>query len=288
VRWHTPLAVVLGLLLPMPLLLVLGSALDWGAGVRTLDAQAVSPVLSWAEGRRLATFGRPCHKREDCEPPLACLQDRRRVIEPRCAASECTTNMQCQDGFVCQAVDSLGEGPRVRICIAEGVALEGASCDPFPRSRDEACAPGLLCQGWCGRPCQLGAPASCPQGTFCKEGLNGPSCVPSCEGKSCPEGQRCVRFSEGISACASVKGNDCQHNSCPESQQCRVGYEPSQKDQVTMECVRPCGERHPCLPGTRCYYGTCRQPCGPDASDACEPGQRCIYNPVDKLWVCSP
>lgn len=287
--WRTPAAIFLGLLLPMPLLFLVGSSLGWGGRPVPSDADDITPVLSSEQQQRLLTFGRPCHGSEDCEPPLACLQDTRRVIEPRCVASECATDVQCEEGFACRVVSSLGKGRRVRVCVADrGLRKEGQVCSPLPITREEACEKGLLCQGWCGRPCLLEEATSCPQGFYCGRGPNGPSCLPTCEGQTCAEGLSCVRFKSGPSVCTQVKGENCQQAPCSEGQQCRTRYSPQSPDVVGMECVTPCdeGAASSCPAGTSCHHGACRRGCEPDTPGACEKGQTCAFEPFGKTWVC--
>ncbi len=89
--------------------------------------------------QKLLTFGRPCRDSRECESPLACLQDSRRIVEPRCVASECVTDLQCEEGFVCQLMASLGQGRGVRVCVvAAGLRKEGQVCSPLPRTREVA------------------------------------------------------------------------------------------------------------------------------------------------------
>ncbi len=288
VRWRTAVAVLVGLLLPVPLLLLVGGALGWG--VRPQADADLSPMLAWEEQRKLVTFGRACETSDDCEAPLACLQDTRRVVEPRCVASECVTDFHCQEGFACREMVARGARMRVRTCVVEhGPRKEGQVCSRLPRTRDEACEKGLICRGWCGRPCRVDEPASCPEGSYCDAGPNGPSCLPSCEGRTCPDGQQCARFKSGASACAVLRGQNCQQTPCPEGQQCRVTSSPQRPGEVGMECVSPCDEKAPSCPeGAICFDAVCRRPCDDKTPDACGPGQTCVFYPVEKLWLCQP
>jgi hypothetical protein len=287
-KWHGALALVCGLLLAVPLWLLIGGVSHGRPGLPTLAGKEISPVLTLDRTRSLLTFERPCRSSAECEAPLACLQDRRRVIEPRCVASECMTDMQCQTGFSCQTVHSLGpDGRWVRICTAQGTLGEGLRCSNFPRTREDACAPGFICQGWCGRACQVEEPSSCPAGSFCKESPNGASCVPTCEARGCPEGHQCVRVRDGISICARTQGDDCQRTPCRDGQRCKVGPFSADGEEVILECVTPCEEDVPSCPeGALCFYGNCRRPCAPDTPGACGPRETCLFHPVEKLWMC--
>lgn len=285
-KWRLPMAVALGLLLPVPLLLLVGGALGWGGQGPRDDA--LSPMLSWEQRQRLLTFGRPCRDSNECEAPLACLQDSRRIAEPRCVASECVTDLQCEEGFACQVMTSLGKGRHVRVCVvAAGLREEGQVCSPLPRTREVACEEGLICRGWCGRPCRREEPASCPEGFYCDTGPQGTSCLPTCEGRACPAGQECARFESGPSTCAVVRGQNCQRTPCPHGAQCRTTYSPQKPGEVKMECVVPCDEKAPaCSAGALCHNGVCRQACEPGSPDACASGQACTYHPFEKRWLC--
>jgi hypothetical protein len=287
-RWRTSAAILIGLLLPVPLLVLLGGA--WGWGLRPQRDEELTPVLSWEQQRSLVTFGRACQTSEDCESPLACLQDTRRVVGPRCVASECLTDLQCKEGFVCQVVTSRGQGKRVRVCVVEdGLRKEGEACSHLPNTREDACGKGLVCRGWCGRSCRMEEPASCPEGFYCDVGPAGSSCLPTCAGRTCPEGQQCAHFQGGTSVCAVIRGPNCQQTPCPEGQQCRVTYSPQRIGEVGMECVAPCDEEATACPeGTLCFDRACRRPCQRGMPDACGPAEQCVYYPVEKLWLCKP
>lgn len=283
---HTVLGAILGLLLPLPLLLVLGSVLYGSHGPATVGALQVSPMLSKEDRRALTTFQRACRKREQCEPPLGCL-----VVDGRqafCAASRCQTDLQCQEGEECRLLSTLGDGPLVRECVLVGFGKEGDPCMPYPLDRRHGCERGLQCQnGYCGRPCRLEDAASCPEGLFCMKSPAGPSCAPTCEGRACPEGLQCFRFDDGVSVCAKLHGEDCRHTPCPEGQTCTSYFTPGQKERVTLQCTTHCDEDTPSCPtGTACYYHECRRPCPADDSSACGPGQRCLFYPDGKRWFC--
>ena len=72
--WRKRVAVFVGVLLPLPLLLLLWGLLkpevpaDGAPGVR------VSPMLTHDQRMRLMTYGRHCGPgKEKCEPPLGCF-----------------------------------------------------------------------------------------------------------------------------------------------------------------------------------------------------------------------
>lgn len=287
-NWRKGIPALLGALLPLPLLLVLGTAMRWTHGPGASPGEAgVSPVLSKEERQALTTYQRSCRKREECEPPLGCL-----VVDGSqalCADSRCQTDLQCAEGETCQLLPTLGGGPRVRQCVLVGVLKEGEPCRATALARERACERGLQCQnGYCGRPCRLEDAASCPEGLFCMKGPAGPSCAPTCEGRTCPEGLQCFRFDDGVSVCAKVRGEDCRHTPCPEGQTCTPYFTPGQKERVTLKCTTHCDEENPSCPtGTACYYRECRQPCPPDDSAACGAGQECLFYPDGQRWFCA-
>jgi hypothetical protein len=287
--WRVALGVVAGLALPVPLLWALASVMLPSPRQPREDAR-VSPMLTFEERSRLQSYHRECAKSEDCEPPLACLGNPT-VMKHYCTDSECTVDTQCPEGFSCQPLPTAGAGPWVRYCIPHGVRKEGETCLSIPPDQDSACTPGLLCsRGWCGRPCQLDAPASCPEGFFCADTIPGPACRPTCEGRTCPEGQQCIRDSrEAASACAVVYGRDCQHSPCGEGQKCLAVFSMKTQVSVWMECLPECGQGlPPCAPGLVCDRTTCRRPCAPDGPNVCEPGFKCLRYNDRQPWLCRP
>lgn len=248
----------------------------------------MSPVLSAEERLRLQTYHRECLRAADCEPPLGCL------LDPRagwfyCADSACSTDAQCPEGFACVPLPSNEEGPLVRYCIPPGVRKEGEACISVPGEREEACEPGLLCgQGWCGRPCQLDTPSSCPEGFFCGDTTPGPACLPTCEGRACPDGTRCILDdSAGASACAVVYGQDCQHTPCSEDRECIAIFGSRKAGHVWMKCSPECGkDRPPCPEGLVCNRRTCLKPCEPNGPNVCDPGFSCQKRVEQQPWLC--
>ncbi len=293
VKWRTLLAVAVGLLLTLPLGYLLKDAFRVGQVPGGAQGARISPMLSLEERRRLVTFDRACRGSEDCEAPLGCLQDSRRFSLSVCIGSECETDSHCPEGQSCRAVKTQGAGPVVRLCTAMGIRKEGQACDRLPRTQEEACAQGLLCnRNYCGRPCGRGAPAtSCPAGFTCEDGPEGASCLPACEEGQCPERQECVRFEGRFAACVRVKGKNCQAQPCPEGQACRIGYTPGVGEEVTMQCLTPCEQgKSTCPAGSVCFYGFCSQLCEPNAAGSCGSGEECVMyrdpHSSEKLWLC--
>ena len=286
--WRGVLAVVAGLLLIMPLALLWGILSAPGLQSTAASTGAV-PVLSAEQRRRLTTYRHECETTADCESPLACLVDDR-AARRHCIDSNCRTDVDCSEGFVCRSLsaESPDGKPHVRLCVAYGGQAEGQPCSKIPHSQRQACQPGLLCYGWCGRPCRLEEPASCPAGFACQEGINGPACLPDCESQPCPEGQQCVHMRQGVSVCAIVSGLDCTRTPCPEAHHCNINR--SVRGTVTrvgMECVRDCGEGSPpCPEGEVCDSGGCYRVCHPSHAEVCGAGRKCGF--YGDRWLCSP
>lgn len=285
------LGVLAGLLLPLPLLLLLGGLLLPVPREAEPAGRRISPVLSIEERARLLTYRRNCAWSSECEPPLGCLSDSRARTH-YCTDSRCTTDLDCPEGQLCQSLATTGDGPLVRLCIPQGVRKEGERCLAMPHRREAACGPGLLCAGedhWCARPCQIGGTSSCPEGFFCADVAPRPACLPTCEARGCPDGEHCVRFNEGSSACSVVYGPQCQQTPCPQERTCTVWHSTSLPGTVWMECVERCGEGHPpCSEGRVCDGWRCLPPCDPQAPDTCAEGYRCKQRQPNALWVCEP
>ena len=292
VKWRPLLAALAGLLLPLPIVFVVAAGRDWPASRPPAqepqrNMETASPVLTLDERRALLTHERPCEKAEDCEPPLGCLSFS--SGKALCMSSECQTGLQCDEGFTCKALRSRGQGPWVRLCVVQGLADEGAPCaSSFTYTREMVCRPGLLCNGYCGRPCELGEPRTCPEGTTCLEGRNGPSCMPTCDGRACPQGQTCVPFKNGSSVCARILGENCQRQACPEGTSCSVSYLPGRPGEIGMECIQRCGADHPpCPESTVCEQKKCRRPCDSKDAQSCGPLETCAYYPGTQRWLCA-
>ncbi len=289
VSWKRAAGIIAGLLLPLPLVLTLYAATSWTHWPAFSPGTDVSPILPPDERRQLQTFEKHCTQREDCEPPLGCLEIY--TGGPRfCVASECQSDSQCEEGFTCQTRPTLDNGPRVRRCAVIGTRQEGQPCVSSADTREEACAQGLICNGVCGRPCVLEDPTSCPDGLACRNGSDGPSCRPHCKDRECPEGQECIHHDDELPMCAVLRGNNCQRTTCPEGRECQVRYQlGGQRPTVDMECVVPCGkDKSPCPDGLVCDFGACRQRCNPNGPDTCGPNNTCGYLPVEESWLCFP
>jgi hypothetical protein len=291
-RGRVVLGALVGVLLPVPLLLVLGSV--WTHGVRPPmpeDAR-YSPVLSSEARDRLLTYHRRCLKASDCEPPLACMGDAR-FFTSYCTDSQCVTDAQCPEGSVCHPLSTFKGSPLVRFCVPMGPRQEGEPCLDLPSQRASACGRGLICGGkglgWCGRPCHKGEPTSCPEGFFCADVRPEPICMPSCERLGCPEGQQCVLDDEGASACAVVHGTECQQSPCPDSQECRTYFSSRHPGEAWMQCIHPCDPKNPMCPdGLVCARHRCQQPCEPWKPGTCGTGYRCEQRKPDAPWICEP
>ncbi len=145
-----PLAILLGLLLSAPLAWLLHGAVS---GTRPgAPAPRTIPMLALEERRSLLTYERACQKPEDCEPPLACFFNPRSG-QRYCTDSTCMADSRCPEGFTCRALALGREVPLLRLCALVGMREEGEACHALPETPREGCARGLVCQGWCGRPC---------------------------------------------------------------------------------------------------------------------------------------
>jgi hypothetical protein len=288
-RTRAVAGVIAGLLLPLPLVLLLAGGWREQQQQLPLTASRVSPSLEFEEKMRRQTYYRHCRDDSECEPPLGCLTDMRRRWT-YCTDSQCMTDTQCPEGEVCRSIESVGGQRVVRMCIPLGVRKEGEQCWPTPTTRNTACGAGLLCagEGWCGRPCGGQGPSGCPEGFFCADVGPEPVCLPSCQGRSCPEGQQCVRHEDGVSACARIFGANCQDDATCAS--CEVSSFPAYPGQAWMECVRRCGLEGspPCPEGTGCGMLQCRPVCDPKVRDACGEGFYCARGGADRLPVCMP
>jgi hypothetical protein len=288
-KWQVALSICMGLLIPVPLVLLLFAGMYPEAP--GLGGGRISPVLDVEQRTRRLTYHRECRDSSECDAPLGCVSDGR-VWAEYCTDSRCMTDLQCPEGLVCRSVGTLGKGPLVRFCIPVGTRGEGARCDPLPSDKEEACGPGLLCggqDGWCARPCQNNEEKNCPEGFFCADVDPQPVCLPTCETRGCPEGQQCLRHQDGVSTCAMVYGTNCQQSVCPQGLECRMLDSFSQPDKVWMECVQGCGEGAPACPeGLVCYMFRCRAPCDPQVPGACGKGFRCKRVMPERPALCWP
>jgi hypothetical protein len=286
IGWQKILGLLVALLLAVPpVLLSIGSLPgSWFAEVP--EPADMSPRLSWEERSRIATYDKSCRTDTDCDPPLGCFPGSI-FSRQRCTDSECKTDADCAPDSVCRIFRTLGAGPRVRVCVKAGTRKEGEACSPIPTSERQACLPGLVCYGWCGRRCDPEDRSSCPQGFSCMAGLNGPACMPMCRGHTCPEGQQCIDFGH-LAFCSVIYGTDCRSQGCPPGQRCDMYNNPSRHYmQIWLECVTPCSQEGPPCPGSQsCVAGACRQACEWEHRGACGPERECKY--LEDKWVCAP
>ena len=287
-RWQTWVAALLGILIPLPLVWLLW--LTWQKPQQPSPVATFIPMLQPDHRRALLTYQRDCHSDAECDPPLGCISSS--ISQARyCTDSMCETDAQCPDGFACAPLKTLEGNRFVRACTLIGERKEGERCAVLPSNLQEGCTQGLLCQGRCGRPCQLDNPSSCPEGFFCSEGRQGPaSCLPTCEGRMCPEGQQCISQGRRGSICATVHGEDCLQQPCPEGQKC-VTLEPFHRPgEAWRECRQPCGgtSDSPCPEGTVCHLYQCIKTCEPEAVSSCEPGFTCTRRHDTEPWRCIP
>jgi len=270
------LALLTGILV-LPLALLIGAALRPSLPVN----QPALPLLPASQARTLASYGSPCLRLEECEQPLGCVEAGT-LGRGICMNTECETDAQCEAGESCRTLRTMGGGSPVRRCDArEGVLQAGESCAPFLTYTNFRCAQGLLCnRGWCGQPCRLGEASDCPEGFFCQQGLEGPSCVPTCQARGCPEGLQCTREGGGISVCAQLRGSECPEGSCPEGSRCAF-TNLSAVDAglaLRLECIASCGNGLPACPSGRvCVASRCLRTCAPQGPDTCYPEERCVY-----------
>ena len=244
------------------------------------------PMLAPDVRQSLLTYQRRCKTDAECEAPLGCFIKSGSKLH-MCLDSTCETDRQCDEGFSCVPLKTDSGRALVRICSLVGERREGERCRVLPTIREDACARGLLCQGRCGRPCRLDEPSSCPAGFFCSEGRRGPpSCLPTCEGLSCPEGLECLQRENRVSVCARMLGPDCQKSPCPEREICRVIEPPERPWELRTECRRRCDKDSSCPEGSICHLYECRKSCDPEVPDTCGPGLTCgHHHPLDP-WYC--
>jgi hypothetical protein len=280
------LTIVSVFLLALPLMWISSRLLlgNLHASVTREEGPELVPVISPYVARRLPTFERDCEKNADCDAPLVCV--RQLMWKMACVASTCATDADCREGLSCHSIAV--EDRVLRLCGASGEVAEGEFCTEWPRLREWACAPDLVCtQLKCRRPCKPQEPRSCPEGFDCHAAdVKGSVCLPTCEGRSCPEGQRCVALSHGVSICARVHGTDCQLHPCPAGQVCGISTKETRGD-VWMRCELACGEPEPACPqGFSCSVGRCKRQCNSDAPGSCGPMEMCAGFTESEPGVC--
>ena len=280
-------------LLALPLILLLGLLLKPRLPLLPPSGVSISPMLDSEQRMRLTTYLHACQSKAECEPPLSCLFEYRSG-RSYCTDSQCTTDAQCREGMVCRVLAARDPGSRVRICVALGVRQQGEGCESSPPDQDSACAAGLICGGhdhsWCAQPCSPGSPAQCSQGFFCADVEPEPVCLPTCEKRGCPEGQRCVRYDAGASVCARVHGRDCQASACPEGRECLTQESASHPGEAWMECLEPCGAgtSTSCGAGKTCDVFHCVTDCDPHLPGGCPEGYRCAQRGPETTFACRP
>jgi hypothetical protein len=291
-KWRTVLAVLVGVMLPLPLVLLAGLVERPVPPPPSPSGRKISPVLTAEQRLRLATYRADCGSGERCEPPLGCLTELR-TFRQYCTDSQCSLDAECPEGQVCRGLATAGDGPLVRVCVPVGLRQEGEFCFPLPKDREAACAEGLICGGrymsWCARPCQKQEAAPCPEGFFCADTDPEPVCLPTCEARRCPEGKHCVRYLHGVSVCAEVYGPQCQQTPCPRGGECEASYDTAHPGKSWMECVERCGEgRPPCSAGMVCDKWLCRVPCDPKGPPSCIEGYVCRQHKPGRPFTCQP
>ncbi len=289
-NWRPLVAPLLCILLPLPLVGLLSiPLLGPDLGQPHAPRPNVVPMLTPGERQGLRTYKQECRTDADCDQPLRCFFNML-VQHSYCSDSTCMTDEDCPEGLTCQTWATRSGKSQLRICSVVGVRKEGEVCLLLPREREDGCERGLVCRDRCGRPCRLEDPSTCPDGSFCEDDPSGPSCQPTCEGRSCPEGQRCVSRGGRISICAQVLGQDCQLNACPQGQVCSVHEYPEHAHSVWMDCLQPCdmqGDPTCCPEGTVCHLYRCRKSCTPEDPSVCGSGFKCGHRPGEP-WTCIP
>jgi hypothetical protein len=293
-KWRMFLAVLLGLALPLPLAWLLYTSFLGrieGEEVNRVLPQGVHlvPMLTLEERRRVPTYERRCESDADCDPQLRCFWDMR-AQRSYCTDSKCMSDEQCPEGFSCRFMTPQNDKDVLRFCSLVGVRGEGELCVMLPLDRDYGCRRDLSCHGLCGRPCELDNPTSCPEGFFCEEDPAGATCMPTCEGRTCPEGQRCISRGKRVSMCARVFGPDCLQNPCASGQDCVVSDHPEVANALWMQCLKRCSALRdaPCPDeGTVCLIYRCRKSCTKEDPSACPPGFACEGRPEEPL-TCVP
>ncbi len=291
-NWRTVVGACVAVLFPLPMVMLLVGVLRHGLPEQqVVNGHRVAPVLDSEVRSRLQSFHRDCQRDSDCEFPLGCLLDARAGAN-YCTDSQCLTDVQCQDGQACRLLTTFGKGPLVRRCVPLGVRGEGEKCVRIAKQLDNACGPGLVCSEqalFCARPCSKEDTMSCPEGFFCADTVLEPLCLPTCEKTECLEGQSCIQFERGASACAKVYGVNCQQAPCPDNQECQLESRTGRTTTVWMRCRQSCREApSSCPPGLICNGWSCHPPCDPDGPKTCADGYTCQKERPTRPWVCLP
>ncbi|KFA89512.1 hypothetical protein Q664_34625 [Archangium violaceum Cb vi76] len=260
---------------------------------QVVEGWRFAPWLSPAEARERPTLLQPCQGDEQCDPPFVCFHDPR-IQQRQCTGTGCESDSWCPPETACRAIPLRGrDRMALRTCAHEGMRKEGERCLRFVQwpMRERACGQGLVCavSGWCGRRCVPGKEGTCAEGFFCSRGdPDGPLCQPTCEGRTCPEGQECVRWEGGVSVCLVVYGRSCHDDEpCPEGTVCEMEPLLTLVGQARRSCVRTCGLEgaESCLEGFVCHQGRCRPRCSLTRPDSC--GTRfCVSTDDEGNGVC--
>jgi hypothetical protein len=279
-------ALLLMVLMPLPLLCLWFLAIR-GPTSHTEDPRLVPMLADWQRDQ-LLTYESECRQQEDCAAPLKCF------MHPMnghysCVDSRCMKDEDCPTQFRCQTLSSGDESLLVRRCVPLSKRHEGEPCDPLPYDQQRGCVTGLLCQhDWCGRPCDLDTASSCPPNFFCAPGAHGPSCLPTCKGRTCPQGRECIEYQANASICAEIHGQNCERTPCPEEQSCHYEEISHHADAVWMSCRVMCdGTKRPCADQQVCFNGLCREACDLEGPNTCGPHRRCGQRHQEASW-CMP
>jgi hypothetical protein len=291
-KWRMVLPALLVLLMPLPLVWLLSIAISGpGPDARmTLPrGKTLVPMLSREDRLHLTTYAHDCRTDADCDPQLRCVYNAP-TRRHHCTDSLCTEDEHCPQGFTCIPLSAENDKDLVGVCSLIGVRKEGELCRQVPERPKDGCAKGLFCQGFCGRPCQVDEPTSCPERYYCRADPEGSYCMPTCEGRPCPSGQRCVELMGGQgSVCMTIHGQDCQQIPCPQGLHCTLNTSPSTPGHIWMQCLQDCGrDKPPCAEGTACFLFQCRKSCDPENATACGPDFHCGRKHPSQPWVCLP
>lgn len=230
-NWRRLLAVLLGILLPLPWVWLPSTTSGLNLDQQHPQPTNVVPMLTDLERQGVPTYGRTCRSDEECDPRLRCFYSGV-ARTSYCVDSRCMTDLQCPEGFICQTYKAENGRDWLKACSLVGKQKEGEECEAFTRRLPYACERGLLCHGRCGRPCQPDDPASCPEGYFCENAPTGAACQPTCEGRTCPEGKQCISVGARASICATVHGQNCERTACPQGQHCSLRIYSQPVDEV--------------------------------------------------------
>ena len=180
-RLRTWAAVLFGILLPLPLIWLVHSAVVKPfSGGSPARGPVLIPMLPVMERMGTPTYQRECSTDKDCDPRLRCFLSLVTDFS-YCVDSRCMEDKDCPEGFSCQTYFADNRKDLINACTLIGHRKEGEPCNSFDGELESGCERGLICRGRCGRPCAPGSPAACPNGFFCEEASQGATCQPTCE-----------------------------------------------------------------------------------------------------------